>query len=205
MIILSRCVEHDLSALPAGEIESRIELLYEEMRDSNGDSTRGTELSVSLLTLSELKHILLFSLPAMCADQITLKNFVRAVSLQYSASLNGGGSAATPMQYLVASEWLNELLESEDAEAGRDYWRKKDFSTSLNLELPFAQGSSTSSGYQALESVIDRESSESIKALARRYETAVPTFLLACWQTLLWRLTQQPIDHRRHSLRWPHG
>ncbi|HEV7398617.1 MAG TPA: amino acid adenylation domain-containing protein [Pyrinomonadaceae bacterium] len=184
-------VEHDLSALPADEIESRIELLYQGMRDRNGDSTRGMKLGVSLLTLSELKHILLFSLPTLCADQITLKNFVHAVSGQYAASLNGHKSAATPMQYLVASEWLNELLESEDAEAGRDYWRKKDFSTSLNLELPFGAGWSPDFGYAALESIIDCESTESIRAHAIRYETTVPTFLLACWQTLLWRLTGQ--------------
>jgi len=186
-------VEQDLSALPAEELDSRIELLYEEMRDGNGDSPRGMKLRVSLLTVSELKHILLFSLPTLCADQATLKNFVSAVGFQYSASLNGGGSTATSMQYLVASEWLNELLESEDAEAGRDYWRKKDFSTSLNLELPFGAGSPADSGYKVWESVIDREWCESIKTLAHRHETTVPTFLLACWQTLLWRLAQQPL------------
>jgi amino acid adenylation domain-containing protein len=186
-------IEHDLSALPAAELESRIELLYEEMSNSNGDSMRAMGLNVSLLRLSELQHTLLFSLPSLCADKTTLNNFVRAISRQYTACLNGDDSATKPMQYLVASEWLNELLESEDAEAGRDYWRKKDFSTSLNLELPFGLGWSTDSGYQALESVIDLESSESISAVARRYETAVPTFLLACWQTLLWRLTQQPL------------
>ena len=184
-------VEHDLTVLPAEELESRIELLYEGMRDGDDDSTREMKLRVSLLTQSELKHILLFSLPAMCADQMTLNNLVREISGQYKASLNGGGSTATPMQYLVASEWLNELLESEDAEAGRDYWRKKDFSTSLALELPFEPERFATSGYQVFESVIDRQSSESINALTRRFENTVPTFLLACWQTLLWRLTGQ--------------
>jgi amino acid adenylation domain-containing protein len=186
-------VEHDLSALPKDESENRIELLYAEMRDYHGDATRATKLSVALLKLSELKHALLFSLPAVCADQTTLKNFVHALSRQYQASLNGGESTATPVPYLVASEWLNEVLESEDAEAGRDYWRKKYLSTSLNLELPFASGGSTSYGYQALESVIDHDLSERINALARRYETTVPTVLLACWQTLLWRLTRAPL------------
>jgi amino acid adenylation domain-containing protein len=183
-------IEHDLRALPPQELESRIDTLYREMRD--GDSTRGNGLSVSLLTLSELRHVLLFSLPTLCADQTTLKNLVRAISSQYTACLNGDESAATPMQYLVASEWLNELLESEDAEVGRDYWRKKDFSTSLDIELPFKQEWSANSGYRAVESVIDRESSEQLKTLARRYETSVQTLLLSCWQTLLWRLTQQP-------------
>ena len=154
-------IQHNLTAVPAGEIKSRIEALYEEMRDSDDDSTRATPLKVSLLMLSELQHILLFSLPTMCADQMTLNNFVREVSRQYKACLNGGRSLATPMRYLVASEWLNELLESENAEAGRNYWRKKDFLTSLNLELPFGAERSADSGYQAWEFVIDSDWCES--------------------------------------------
>src|SRR5690349_14034276 len=62
-------IEHDLTAAPAGEIESRIEAHYEEMCDSDDNSTRPTQLNVSLLTLSKLKHLLMFSLPTLCADQ----------------------------------------------------------------------------------------------------------------------------------------
>ena len=184
-------VEHDLGEWQSHDQESRVETLYQEMRDIECDFEHGTVLSVALITLSELKHIMLFSLPTLCADQATLKNIVREVNRHYTACLNRDASAAEPMQYLVASEWLNELLESEEAEVGRDYWRKNDFSTALAVKLPGERERSASSDYRVIESVINGESKERIEALVQTYETSLQTFLLACWQTLLWRLTQQ--------------
>ena len=42
-----------------------------------------------------------------------------------AACLNAGKVPDALLQYADVAEWQNELLESEDAKAGKDYWRKQ--------------------------------------------------------------------------------
>ena len=107
--------------------------------------------------------------------------------------LAGEDLSDEPLQYADASQWQNDLLESEDAEEGRKYWRERNVSTVERLRLP-AQGSLSGHSIFAprlLSSQLERDLSANIATLARKYETSPSVLLLSCWQILLWRLSGQ--------------
>src|SRR5215213_7305182 len=183
--------EHDLAGRKANAQEQIIRDLWQEWQHRPWNFEQGPLCRVALITLSAEHHRLLLNLPALCADAESLKILVREIREAYIAELTGEEVAGEPMQFADLSEWQNERLEDAQAETGRDHWRKHDWSTLLLQKLPFEKLS------VATDDFVPRVFSLLLPAsrfdnLARQYETSVETFLLACWQVLIWRLTGQP-------------
>lgn len=149
-------------------------------------------LQIKLASFSPQKYVLIISLPALCADRATLKNIVREISQCYAACLQGEELDDEPLQYADLAEWQNELLEAEDTEAGRKYWRQQDISAIETLNL-LGENRSAEKKFEprSLTLPIQPEVAEKIAAIAQKYKTSASVFLLACWQILLWRLTGQ--------------
>jgi amino acid adenylation domain-containing protein/non-ribosomal peptide synthase protein (TIGR01720 family) len=137
-------------------------------------------LRASLLKLSINKHILVITLPALCADSETLKNLFREISDFY-----GNDSETEVVQYAQFSEWQNQLLIEAEAESFKDYWLQQDFSVVSQLQLPCQNNSKNQGGFlpESREFIID---SNIIKT-----GYSLDDFLFSCWQILLWRLTKQ--------------
>lgn len=154
------------------------------------DYENGPLVRAMLTTLAPDRHLLSIAMPALCADRRTLSNF--ASELFRSAEADD-----EPLQYVQFSEWQNSLSEEEDAEKGREYWTRQDLS-SASAVLPGqsvrqrAQGEIPSE-LQAVQLNFTPEYAARIEALAMKRETTSATVLLAAWQTLLWRLTQQTV------------
>ena len=122
---------------------------------------------------------------------------MRELSRAYSACVRSEKLADAPMQYADIAEWQNELLESADTRAGREYWRKQNISALLTLQLPFERQSSGPAHRphfdpRLLTLTITPDTAAKIRALPRKYDAPASAFFLACWQTLLWRLTGSP-------------
>ena len=183
----------DLSGLDSKKQQARIEALLHQASQLPFDFQKAPFLHLSLVVLSPHKHMLLVTLPALHADPAALENLVREISRSYTACLQNKELPKEPMQYTDLSEILNELIESEDTETGREYWRKQDLSALLTLKLPFESQSSEKAGFepQFLTSTVNPSVVAKIEALVGRYNTSASVFLLACWQVLLWRLTGQ--------------
>lgn len=182
-----------------GELDSkrqaaRIEELFLAERRHPLDFEQGPVLRATLLILSAGRHILLITLPSLCADNRTLRNLADEIGQFYAASFDGGLAPDNSIQYVQFSEWRNSMLEREDAEEGKEYWRQQNLSAPHALKLPYECASPETSGFEpeSLGLMIDAESVYRIEAAAQKYETTMETFLLACWQTLLWRLTGKP-------------
>jgi amino acid adenylation domain-containing protein len=185
---------HDLSGWGAREQEARIEALFREASRVPFDFEKGPLSRLSIVTLSPDKSMLLVTLSSLCADAASLETLVRELGRAYSASVRCEELSDEPMQYADVAEWQNELLESADTRAGRVYWRKQNISTLLTLQLPFERQSSGSSHGARFDprfvtSTIAPDTAAKIRALIRKYDASVSAFFLACWQTLLWRLT----------------
>ena len=149
------------------------------------------------VTDSGESKLLSITIPALCADRRTLNNFASELWRELIES----GAEAEPLQYIQFSEWQNSLAEEEDAEKAREYWTRQDLrnaSASLAglftgqrvrqrvpLEIPRELQSTTLS--------LSPELATRIAALATKHDTRSATVLLAAWQTLLWRLTQQSV------------
>ena len=184
---------YNLSGWDLPEQEAGIEALFQEARQLPFDFAQGPLSRISLVTLSPDKHMLLVTLSALCADTASLKNLVHEISRSYAACLRREELSDEPRQYADLAEWHNELLESADTETAREYWRKQDISALLTVKLPCENQPSGKPGFapQFLTSTINPDMAAKIGTLIRKYEASVSVFFLACWQTLLWRLTGQ--------------
>ncbi|MBW4625285.1 MAG: amino acid adenylation domain-containing protein [Brasilonema octagenarum HA4186-MV1] len=186
--------EINLSDCEPKEKEAKIETTFQQHRHQHFDFEQSPLLHSSLLTLSLHKYILIISLPSLCADTWTLKNLVAEISYSYSACLQSEAVSQDVVQYLQFSEWQNQLLEDEDAEAANKYWQEQNLPSQATLRLPFESQPSKQSQFQpeCLRVAIAPELTAKIETLAQKYNTSAAVVLLACWQTLIWRLTGQP-------------
>ncbi|MBC1235680.1 non-ribosomal peptide synthetase [Nostoc sp. 2RC] len=171
--------EHDLRTISTAEQNNAIELLIESLKQD--------KLQIFLAILSESRWILLLNLPALYADTTSLNNLLTEITRAYTGNLDN----EEPVQYIVFSDWQNELLESKEAEIGRKYWREKDISHICNLKLPNENYLSSKTEFkpQIFTQIIPPEIVAKIKAIAENFNTTESSLLLTCWQTLLWRLT----------------
>ncbi|MEP0770346.1 amino acid adenylation domain-containing protein [Trichocoleus sp. ST-U1] len=187
----------NLSGCNSQEQKTKIEaILQEERRSISTSEPTGSLLRASLITLSDDKHILIVTLPSLCADSWTLKNLVQEISQGYAASLRGEEIAEEEIvQYVQFSEWQNQLLEDEDDLAGKEYWNQQDFSNLANLKLPLEKkllGLPANFELNSIECQIEPDLVAKITAIGQKYNASISAVLLACLKTLLWRLTRQP-------------
>src|SRR5262249_12142981 len=183
----------ELSGLVPEEQEARAAALLREAHRAPFAFDNGPLLRVSLLPLSPVEHLLLLTLPALCADRTTLTMLVRDLSRSYTAHLRGEELADEPLQYADVAEWQNTILETRDEKIERDYWQGQDLSALCTLQLPFEKPGAEGKGFDPdwLPVTIPAEVEAKINALVQRYDTSLSAFLLACWQVELWRLSGQ--------------
>jgi amino acid adenylation domain-containing protein len=182
--------QQDWRTLNAREQESRLEALLQA--EPATDTEQAALPCVSLIRLAETKHALFLDLPALCCDARGLDNIAREIARSYEASQRGEQAADESLQYTIISAWLNELLESEEVEFGRTYWRTQSLAANLNLRLPFELDSPRDNSFapRSLESKVEAQTLNELEALARQQETPLASLLLAAYQLLLWRLTR---------------
>ena len=185
---------HDLrSREPRGQ-EAALDSLFQASCKFSSDRDNGQSAYVSLATLSADKHMLFVALSVLCADRATLTILVRELSGCYAACLRGETLADVALQYADVAQWENELLESADTRAGREYWRRQDIVSVPGLTVPFEHHRPETAAFdpQFAAIQIDADLTAAIAAMVARHNASASVFLLACWQTLLWRLSGQP-------------
>src|ERR1044071_3744872 len=175
----------DLSDLSDQEQSERVENLYNDYAELNVET--GPVLSVLFLRLSPARHVLLMTLAALCGDSKTLANLLREVARLYRRDDQQLGTPAEEkIQYVVISEWQNELLESEETQAGRDYWTtQSSFQNGSGLHT----SDDLSFRPRSLPFTISAETTGKLKSLADYAGVHLDSLLLACWEVVLWKMT----------------
>lgn len=183
----------DLSGVSQGEQEARMTELLRQQRLTPFRFSEGSLLRLALVTLSPESYILNVTLPSLCADAQTLKNFAEELSSEYAARSQGEVSDQSSLQYADYAEWQYELLEGEDAAEGKAYWEQQFYPDALKLSLADEDRAPEASQLepQSLRVSMMTEQATKIEALARSCDTSAEVLLLACWQVLLWHLTGQ--------------
>lgn len=147
-----------------------------------------------LLSLADNQHILIVSLPSLCADSWTLNNLVKEISLNYDLCLQGQYLLDEPVQYIQFSEWQHELLAEEDAKIGRDYWQGKELKAKEPVKLALELNNNDSNiDFQpdVYSFNLSPDLTQSITKFVTT-NTSYHDFLLTCWYILIWRLTKKP-------------
>ncbi|HEX6718721.1 MAG TPA: condensation domain-containing protein, partial [Pyrinomonadaceae bacterium] len=171
-----------------GESEAEISRLYEAVRQGIGKN--GAGLHVQVMKAGAGNSVVLLSTGAINLDAIGMKNLVEKISLRYQAEVETPHmpvQADELIQYADVSEIFNSLLESEDMEQGREFWREK--TGSAGIKLPRGEGAGEGVAYVKLG--LDQALSRRLAELAQQQQSSSERLLLACWQTLLWRLSGQ--------------
>ena len=172
--------------------EKQTEQIGEILQNQNGLMAQLDQQPIfptAFLTLSEEEHILLVSLPALIADHLTLNNLVKEISESYGLCFKESDFDEEAAQYLQFSEWQNELLEEEDVETEIAYWQNQQFQW---VNLPFENSQFEAEKFTPEEYRLNLDPNVILKLEANTPPNiTIDHFLLACWQTLLWRLTKQ--------------
>ena len=181
--------EIDLRGFAGPELSSAVERELAEMREHSFDYEQGPLFELLLLHVADDEHVLAVQLPSLCADTVSLANLVREL-----ASRLAGGAVdhdEEAVQYLQFSEWQNDLLTDEESQPLFEFWRKRFAAVGQPLQLPFAGPAVAGAGFEpaTIGVVVQPDEAARMELAAAESGSGLQAFLLACWQTLLSRLT----------------
>src|SRR5687767_12950868 len=182
--------DDDWSALAPDEQEVQLEILFHQASLQKIDLAQGPILLARVVKLASSKQLLLVSLPALCADAGTLKNLVQEISRELTPS-DERSEWQAPLQYADFSEWQNEVTREQQAKPEDESWNGPKLLDRPTAKLPFdtavAGENDFKSDFFALK--MRAPVASNIQKLVKVHDVRVSTFLLACWQILIWRLT----------------
>lgn len=188
-------VEINLIGLSDEEQYARIKAYLQEMSQEPYNLEHAPLMRTALLRLAPCTHMLLVSLPALCADAVTLQHLLVALSQIYEGESEECDPTVEQLQYADTSAWLNSLLQTEEAREQQARWRAMDIAQAAIRPLPFERRFGQIAGEtfaaQVLEMPLQEGILSKIVSEARRYRIAPTTFLLVCWQLVLWRLSSE--------------
>jgi amino acid adenylation domain-containing protein len=179
--------ERSLIDLAPEEQESVIERFASE----SPDGSQATGVRIQIVRLTSNRHLLLAALPMLCADARTLGLLAGEIGELYSALLQDGDLQAPPFQYADISQWLNDLLESDTAGAGRSYWKQNLPVDLPSVELPFQRPAADGKpgDWRAGRVPLSRKFMRQLDETAARIGCPRPAVLLAGLAALVWRFT----------------
>lgn len=165
---------------------------WQKQQQTPFEYERGRLLHAELIRHSDRVHYLVLALSALCSDRESLKTLTADIAKAYCCEIGEEIPSDEAIQYLQFSEWQHELLE-EDAEEGLTYWQQQDLDDLPELKLPFEKRSPESNCFSPDVYSVDLETqiADRLHSIAQQYQTSIDIVLLACWQTFLWRITQQ--------------
>jgi amino acid adenylation domain-containing protein len=180
----------DLSGFREAEQRERFDEISRGQRLTSFDLAGDSPLRASLVVFSAREHLLLLTLPALCADARTLHNLVDELSLSYAANADHTGKE--PLQYAQFSAWQDELL-AEDDRTGVEFWRGRCAKSRTALSLPLEARSSDRDefAFDVCEVKLEPEIASHVRSAAEELGATSEEFLLACWHELLHRHTGQ--------------
>jgi amino acid adenylation domain-containing protein len=185
----------DLSHLSEGERER------EALRLTVEEGHRPFDLSVSplmraaLLRLGEQEHILLVTMHHIVSDGWSAGIFLRELSALYGAFLSGEPTplAELPVQYADFAVWQREWLRGEVLEEQLDYWKQRLGGELPVLKLPTDRPRPPALSYRGAEQSLEltAEQTKQLKFLSRHEGATLFMTLLAAFDALLYRYTEQ--------------
>jgi amino acid adenylation domain-containing protein/non-ribosomal peptide synthase protein (TIGR01720 family) len=191
--------------IPLQVIRPTGQVVYEECDASSWSATQrgapaepfdlegGALLRLLGTTLSPHRHVYRIELPALCADARGLRCLVREAARLYERRLTGSGELEEVLQYADLAEWLNEMLEAEEAEVGRAYWRSRWAAGLPPLRFPGTNGAPAGGRFQPASVVLALSGRErnGLAALAHHFDADPGELLLAAWLAFVADLTQR--------------
>jgi amino acid adenylation domain-containing protein len=158
------------------------------------DMVHGPLFKASLLTLNKEEYIFAMSVHHIIFDEWSVGIFFRELKELYEAELEGREPMLEelPIQYGDYAVWQREWLQGEVLEKLVSYWKQK-LAGLPGLELPSDHPRPAIQTFQGRTRItrLDKELSRQLKELARHEGVTLNMLMLAVFDVLLYRYTQQ--------------
>ncbi len=193
----TECVVIGLDNLFTSTQELTIQTCFTIAQHKQVDFTQNSLLRIWLFRLSLQTHILLINLPALCADDTTILQFITELSQTYrlmAQHMHWATKQEEPLQYVDVAAWQDEVLQEEDAETHRQFWRKTDLSQLATMYLPLASDRQAREHDgqpfwpEVVHLPVEASLATQIRLLTDTYHVLPSAYLLTCWHILLQRL-----------------
>ncbi|MCP5107614.1 MAG: amino acid adenylation domain-containing protein, partial [bacterium] len=171
----------DISHLPAGEKENRLEAFKKEDREKGFDLVKGPPIRMLLIKTGERAYRLLLSFHHIIMDGWCLGIIFKDLIQIYHSLSQGKPVHLEPVTpYADYIKWLKQ----QDSEKGLSYWRKYLAGYEQQTSLPKAR---ESHDYQPEEYgiTLDGSLTGKITEIAEQHRLTVNTFFQALWGVLL--------------------
>ena len=184
----------DLRALPADEHVSTAQRLAVEEASRPFDLACGPLVRVALLQLGQHEHILFLTMHHIVSDGWSMNILVREIIGGYTAFSSGREPALPPLsiQYADYALWQRQWLDGAVREQQLRYWQTQ-LAALSTLELPTDYPRSPVQHFRGARQrvMLARPLSDALLNLSRRSETTLFMTLLAAFQILLYRYSNQ--------------
>ena len=184
----------DLHRLPPREREAEIEKLMQQEAQLPFDLTRGPLIRAQVLQFGPEEHILLLTVHHIVFDDWSMGIFCRELQTLYNSYQAGISPSLSelPIQYADYAAWEREWQE-KTFETQMVYWKQQLKDAPALLELPVDHPRPPIRTYRGETHpfILSGELSQALSMLSRREEATLFMTLLAAFQILLARYTQQ--------------
>ena len=190
---IPQVVTVDLSTKTLEQQQSAIDRLFDESITAGEDFSSSDGLRTTLAILSKTAHVLLFDSPSWCADDKSFEVLTRDISRAYEAQSDSKVSDPPVVQYSVVAEWLNELMQAEESEPARAFWREQDFSGVAAFMLPAEKRLNLPDSFsvRSVDGRISDALQRNLSSVSSQYKESTSSFLLSCWAIVLSGLSDQ--------------
>jgi amino acid adenylation domain-containing protein len=185
----------DLQTFPAAEREAKVLRLATEEAQRPFDIETGPLVRARLLRLSAEDYVLIFTMHHIISDGWSMGVLVNEMAALYKSYIEGQPSplAELPVQYADFAEWQREWLTKENLERQLQYWKQQLGGEFPVLELPTDRVRPPRQSFRGAvrRFALSEELSAAIKSLGRQEGATLFMTLLAAFQSLLYRYTNQ--------------
>jgi amino acid adenylation domain-containing protein/non-ribosomal peptide synthase protein (TIGR01720 family) len=200
----------DLQHLSDSEQESEARRIAIERSQQPFNLSQDCLLQVTLLVLSETDSILLFCMHHIVSDGWSMGIFVQEFAALYTAFCQEQPSPLPELsiQYADFAVWQRQWLQGDVLQSQLTYWQNQLAYAPALLELPADRPRPAVQGWQGATQtfILPIELSEALNSLSRRESVTPFMTLLAAFDILLYRYTNQtdilvgsPIANRNRS------
>jgi amino acid adenylation domain-containing protein len=187
----------DLQALPEAEREAEVLKLAERDVQLPFDLAREPLLRVTLLKLGVSEHVVILTMHHIVSDAWSDAVFIRELTALYEAFSTGKSSPLPELaiQYADFAHWQRQWLQGKVLETLLSYWQHQLAGAPTTLDLKKIASnpplSTPNEEGTAQYFLLSANVSEKLRILSHQEGTTLFMTLLAAFQTLLYRYTEQ--------------
>jgi amino acid adenylation domain-containing protein len=193
---LGRVRRRGVDGGPGGTAAAVIQGVMRDERQAPVDLDQGPPVRVCVVGGANGPGIVVLSVVALCADAWTMNNLVTAIGAGAEAG-SAGETIDDSIDYIDYSEWQHELGEGggPSPEPAPDRSSEPPAPPRADSRFSFLTEAAGDAAQEGCRVAVDIpvELGAAVIDLAARMAVEPAAVLLACWQTLLWRLTGEDI------------